>query len=156
MRSAWPRPSAKHRPQPGKPGKRPRPRAGIRSVRRKARKAIRHHQLLVARKDAQIAAATAELRKQIRAIETEIEGRYADRQAAVAVAIDARNAELAAIAARVRERWEETEFDLPERPEPEVDVDDSGLLYDSRRHWLDQLKAFRAAKAGADDETDAA
>ena len=135
-------------------------RGGLRHVGRKARKAVSRHQALQRRKAAEISSATARLRAQIAAIEAEVRARYAADEAAVAGEIDARNAELEAIATKVRERWDQTNFGLPGRPEPEVDVDDSGLLYDSRRHWLDQLAAYKAAKAGTagDDprgETDA-
>jgi hypothetical protein len=35
-------------------------------------------------------------------------------------------------------------IDLPERPEPETaGLDDDRLLFDSRRHWLDQLAVFK-------------
>lgn len=55
--------------------------------------------------------------------------------------------ELASAESEVARRWEQADFDLPERPEGEEPDDDiDGVLYDSRRHWLDQLEAFRAAR----------
>jgi hypothetical protein len=56
--------------------------------------------------------------------------------------------------AQLREQTDEvarsTPFDPGVRPEPdEPDVDrDGGLVYDSRRGWVDQLEAFHARKAG--------
>lgn len=35
------------------------------------------------------------------------------------------------------------DIELPERPEPEVDADESDVLFDSRRHWWDQLERYR-------------
>jgi hypothetical protein len=55
---------------------------------------------------------------------------------------------------RVRDASEEviSELDLPERPQPELsDVDDSKLLFDSRRHWWDQLMIFKTRKKGVVD-----
>jgi hypothetical protein len=40
-----------------------------------------------------------------------------------------------------------SEIKLPERPRAEV-APDPGVLFDSRRHWLDQLAAFKAAQNG--------
>lgn len=48
---------------------------------------------------------------------------------------------------QLQQRIDEVEFDLPDRPEPaEPGVDTTGMLYDSRRHWLDQLAAYQAAR----------
>jgi hypothetical protein len=42
-----------------------------------------------------------------------------------------------------------TIFDVEERPQPdEPDVDRDELLYDSGRHWLAQLEAFKRRQAG--------
>jgi hypothetical protein len=41
---------------------------------------------------------------------------------------------------------DETGFELPDRPEPEIDVDESDALFDSRRHWLDQLRHYHAVQ----------
>jgi hypothetical protein len=119
-----------------------------------ARSAIGQHQESERTKAAEIEEATAELRRQIGVIEDGIKARYADADAAAAATIDEANNRLETLAGQVMARWESTEFDLPDRPGPQVDVDDSGLLYDSRRHWLDQLAAYKAAKAssGADAE----
>jgi hypothetical protein len=106
------------------------------------------------RKAAEIADATAELRRQIREIEDRIKSTYAAADVQAREAVDAANARLQDLAAEVLDRFYSAEFDLPARPGPEVDVDDSGLLYDSRRHWLDQLKAFKAAKGGSGDVPD--
>jgi hypothetical protein len=38
--------------------------------------------------------------------------------------------------------------ELPERPQPEITGPDPGVLFDSRRHWLDQLTAFKARQNG--------
>jgi hypothetical protein len=43
----------------------------------------------------------------------------------------------------------ESELGLPARPEPEaLDVDRSRLLFDSTRHWREQLRVFKAWQAG--------
>ena len=105
-------------------------------------------------KAAEIEEATAELRAQIKAIEDEIRARYMAADTAAQEAIDAANTGLEQLATQVLDRWDSTEFDLADRPEPEVDIDDSGVLYDSRRHWLDQLKAFKSAKGSAGDAPD--
>jgi hypothetical protein len=40
-------------------------------------------------------------------------------------------------------------IELPDRPEPETaGLDDAQLLFDSRRHWLDQLAVFKARQNG--------
>lgn len=36
-----------------------------------------------------------------------------------------------------------TDMELPDRPIPVVDVDEDGVLFDSRRHWWDQLHRYR-------------
>jgi hypothetical protein len=69
--------------------------------------------------------------------------------------VEAANARLDGVRMRVAdlrlqiaERGEETEWGLPDRPEGiEPGLDDDRLLYDSERHWLDQLAAYQAAKA---------
>jgi hypothetical protein len=64
---------------------------------------------------------------------------------------------LADLEDRVRERFVGTEFELSFRPvAAEPDVDTGRMVYDSRRTWTDQLAAFRAARAGSDDEAGAA
>ena len=61
------------------------------------------------------------------------------------------------LAEQTRRRFAETDFDAPPRPLAEPpDVDTSRMLYDSGRPWPEQLAAFRAAKAGTDDEAGAA
>jgi hypothetical protein len=35
------------------------------------------------------------------------------------------------------------DFELPERPTPDVDPDEDDVLFDSRRHWWDQLHRYR-------------
>jgi hypothetical protein len=40
------------------------------------------------------------------------------------------------------------DVELPERPEPEITGPDPDVLFDSRRHWLDQLAVFKARKNG--------
>jgi hypothetical protein len=125
-------------------------------IRGEARAVIERRQESERAKASEIAAATAELRAQIAAIETTIKERFAVADAQDAQDAEQVNAALGYLADRVRERWHDCEFDLPERPEPEVDLDDSNLLYDSRRHWLDQLKAFKAARAGTRDQADVA
>jgi hypothetical protein len=54
-----------------------------------------------------------------------------------------------ALADQVEARFDETEFDLPERPEPdEPDVDRDGFLYDSGRHWLTQREYWQRHRDG--------
>jgi hypothetical protein len=121
-----------------------------------ARSVIAGHRESEQRKAAEIAEATAELRRQIQVIEREIRDRYAEADAQFQNSINAVNARLDQLAGQVRQRWESAEFDLPDRPEPEVDVDDRAVLYDSRRHWLDQLAAFKAARGGTASEPEEA
>lgn len=44
---------------------------------------------------------------------------------------------------RVRALADNADITLPGRPQPEVDVDESGALYDTRRHWWDQLQHYQ-------------
>ena len=130
--------------------------ADLDRIRADAARVIEQHADSEQAKAAEISKATAELRAQIKAIEDRIKERYATADTAAQEAIDAANARLEELTAQVRDTWDSADFGLPERPEPEVDTDDSSLLYDSRRHWLDQLRAFKVAKggsgAGPDDE----
>lgn len=126
-----------------------------------ARSVLRRHARVQRARDAKIARRTASQRRRIAAIQREI-SRIADEVTAeFEPALHAAeraggnvNDWLADCEQQIRQLAEETEFDLPDRPEPEVEVDDSGVLYDSRRHWLDQLKAFKAAKGGAAGTSD--
>jgi len=52
---------------------------------------------------------------------------------------------LASLAQRTRETAD-ADWDLPDRPEPEDPEIPEDILYDSSRHWLDQLQAYRAHK----------
>ena len=45
------------------------------------------------------------------------------------------------------------QIDLPELPEPEVEPDDEGWLYDSSRDYLEQLEAYKAHKYGNGDDS---
>ncbi len=126
-------------------------RAELERVEAEAARVIEQHEESERAKAAEIEEATADLRAQIKAIEDEIKATYAPADTAAQAAIEAANTRLEHLAAQVRERWDSAEFDLPARPGPEVDIDDAGLLYDSRRHWLEQLKAFKAAKSGSGD-----
>jgi hypothetical protein len=57
----------------------------------------------------------------------------------------------AAVEAAMREAVDQAEFALPGRPEAgEPDVDLSGVLYDSRRHWLDQLQHYHRTRRGGE------
>jgi hypothetical protein len=38
------------------------------------------------------------------------------------------------------------DVELPARPEPHISVDESNVLFDSRRHWWDQLQRYRQEK----------
>jgi hypothetical protein len=49
---------------------------------------------------------------------------------------------------QARELGESIDVELPERPEPEITGPSPDVLFDSRRHWLDQLAAFKARKNG--------
>jgi DNA repair exonuclease SbcCD ATPase subunit len=40
------------------------------------------------------------------------------------------------------------DVELPERPQPEITGPDRNVLFDSRRHWLDQLAVFKARQNG--------
>lgn len=55
------------------------------------------------------------------------------------------------IQAEVEYRLASLHLALPARPVPEpADADSEDLLFDSRRHWLDQLRRFKTAKSGTD------
>lgn len=123
-------------------------RAELDLIHANAREVFERHRESEQRKRQEKDDATAELRAQIKAIEDEIDARYQPGDTEDQAAIDAANDRLAQLAERVVARWDETEFNLPDVPEPDVAPDDDGLLYDSRRHWLDQLTAYQAAKAG--------
>jgi hypothetical protein len=45
---------------------------------------------------------------------------------------------------QAREISSDIEVELPERPQPEMSDVDPDVLFDSRRHWLDQLEVFKA------------
>jgi hypothetical protein len=51
---------------------------------------------------------------------------------------------------KAQEIFERLDLDLPVRPEPEVDAlaDRDGLLFDSRRDWVEQLEIFKAKQRG--------
>ena len=56
---------------------------------------------------------------------------------------------LADLARRTGAVADDTDWNLPGRPEPEDPEaleDTGGILYDSNRHWLDQIQAYRAHK----------
>jgi hypothetical protein len=115
------------------------------------------------KRDAKIARRTASRWRRIEAIQREINLIAAEVRTEFEPALLAAeraggnvNDWLADSEQQIRQLAEETEFDLPDRPEPDVEIDYSGVLYDSRRHWLEQLAAFKAAKAGTDDEAGAA
>ena len=42
--------------------------------------------------------------------------------------------------------------DLPERPEPELDLEDEDPLFDSQRHWLLQLERYKRDRELTRDE----
>jgi hypothetical protein len=52
---------------------------------------------------------------------------------------------LADLARRVSQAADD-DWALPGRPEPEDPEAPEDILYDSSRHWLDQLQAYRAHK----------
>lgn len=96
---------------------------------------------------------TSELAAEAGELRTEAEGIIEELRPVIEAA-NARLAPLRARAAdlerRVREAAEDFDPYLPDRPEAEdPDVDTSAMLYDSRRPWLDQLAAYRAAKRSA-------
>lgn len=53
---------------------------------------------------------------------------------------------LADVARRTAQAAENADWDLPDRPEPADPEVPEDILYDSSRHWLDQLQAYRAHK----------
>jgi hypothetical protein len=97
-------------------------------------------------------ASTADLRDELEAIKAEA-GPILDRHRQVVARLNAELAplrdRLASLAGQARARFDETGFDLPERPEPEEpDVDRDSFLFDSRRTWLEQLPYWQRAKDG--------
>jgi hypothetical protein len=62
---------------------------------------------------------------------------------------------LAELAGQVRDRFAATEFEAPGRPVASLPgIDTSAMLYDSRRGWLDQLAAYKAAKASRGEDAE--
>lgn len=53
---------------------------------------------------------------------------------------------LAGLAERTVQAADDAGWELPDRPEPEDPEVPEDILYDSNRHWLDQLQAYRAHK----------
>jgi hypothetical protein len=49
---------------------------------------------------------------------------------------------------QAREIKRNIDVELPERPQPEITGPDPDVLFDSRRHWLDQLTVFKARQNG--------
>jgi hypothetical protein len=86
----------------------------------------------------ELAGAQAPIREQLDAL--------AEEMSAEMVPYGDRLEELAEDAERIADEFDP---DLPDRPEPiEPDVDRDRLLYGSRRHWRDQLVAYRRGKGG--------
>jgi hypothetical protein len=99
---------------------------------------------------------TAEIRGELDTIRTavnEVAWRYRDRLSALDRELQAdltgHRRRLGELHAELGELVDEVAVDLPERPEPVVPyTDESGWLYDSRRHWWDQLQHYRAERNG--------
>ena len=92
--------------------------------------------------------ATGELFDELAAIRTEAEAIIAEYQPAINE-LNRRLREgpgqrLASLAQRTVEIADDGEWHLPDRPEPEDPEVPEDILYDSNRHWLDQLQAYRA------------
>jgi hypothetical protein len=49
---------------------------------------------------------------------------------------------------QAREISDSIDVELPERPQPEITGPSPDVLFDSRRHWLDQLQVFKARQNG--------
>ncbi len=84
--------------------------------------------------------------EQIRAEITAITEEYRPVIAEINRKLAAPRGKLAALKDRARELAAGTDFGLPDRPEPddpEALDDRDEVLYDSERHWLDQLNAYR-------------
>jgi hypothetical protein len=57
--------------------------------------------------------------------------------------------ELRELKTSIKDRLDQVDFELDARPEPEEpDVDTDGMLYDSRRTWLDQLPYWQRHRNG--------
>jgi hypothetical protein len=57
--------------------------------------------------------------------------------------------ELEELKTGIKDRFDEVDFELPDRPEPEEpDVDTDAMLYDSRRTWLEQLPYWQRHRNG--------
>lgn len=86
----------------------------------------------------------------------EIVERYHERLVELAEAMESDLAgvteRLNNLKARVREKAEVFEPELPERPEPEIEGDDPDTtwLFDSSRDYMDQLEIYKARKRGED------
>jgi hypothetical protein len=104
-------------------------------IRRQVTRAAEPFRSRLAEVTREINAATEPYRQQVEVIQAEAD------------------AELTALRDRLageRDRYEEIvvgyDPELPSRPESECTAGHDGLLYDSRRDWLDQLNVFRASK----------
>jgi hypothetical protein len=50
---------------------------------------------------------------------------------------------------KAREIFARLDLDLPERPEPQVEMPTNGrLLFDTRRDWVEQLEIFKSNQNG--------
>jgi hypothetical protein len=103
--------------------------------------------------------AMAPYRARLEELRAEVDTAAAPYRARLAALADELDAELAPHRERLEELSHQAartveEFDvaLPERPEPATpDVDRSRLLFDSERHWWDQLQVFKDRQAAEDD-----
>jgi hypothetical protein len=96
--------------------------------------------------------ATGELSQELAAIRADAEAIIAEYRPVVEQ-VNQRLAgleqRLADLAQRTRQAADDADWELPGRPEPEDPEaleDTGGILYDSNRHWLAQLQAYRAHK----------
>lgn len=104
-----------------------------------------------------LTALTEAYRGRLDAVRSSVNGKLGRHRELIRAELDERTAQMQSHQDRaddlqdaVRHGIRSFEPDLPVRPEPEEPaVDHDGMLFDSARDWLDQLEAYRAAKAGS-------
>jgi hypothetical protein len=93
----------------------------------------------------------AEMRTKIEPLLARYREQAMDLAGKVEAEIEPYRARAAALPGELRDLADAADLDLPVRPTGDAPgIDESGWLYDSRRHWRDQLDGYRRDKSGGD------